>query len=84
MIYPRHSARVYVPREMDGSKGEIILEAANRHPSSQIYWHLNKTFIGTTRHIHKMGITLQKGIYLLTLVDENGYTLVHKFEIIDL
>ena len=84
MIYPRHSARVYVPREMDGSKGEIILEAAHRHPSSQIYWHLNKTFIGTTRHIHKMGITPQKGIYLLTLVDENGYTLVHKFEIIDL
>ena len=84
MIYPRHSARIYVPREMDGSKGEIILEAAHRHPSSLIYWHLNETFIGTTRHIHKLGITPKKGNYLLTLVDENGYTLVHNFEIIDL
>ncbi|MEE9461959.1 MAG: penicillin-binding protein 1C [Bacteroidales bacterium] len=84
MIYPRHSARIYVPREMDGSKGEIILEAAHRHPSSLIYWHLNETFIGTTRYIHKLGITPKKGNYLLTIVDENGYTLVHRFEIIDL
>lgn len=84
MIYPRHSARIYVPREMDGSKGEIILEAAHRHPSSQIYWHLNEKFLGTTRHIHKLGITPQKGSYLLTLVDENGCSLIHKFEIVDL
>jgi penicillin-binding protein 1C len=84
MIYPRHSARIYVPREVDGKKGEIILEAAHRNPSAQIYWHLNETFIGTTRHIHQLGVTPQKGSYLLTLVDENGYTLVHRFEIIDL
>ena len=84
MIYPRHSARIYVPREMDGTPGEIILEAAHRHPSSQIYWHLNETFIGSTRHIHKLGITPQKGRYLLTLVDQNGYTLAHEFEVVDL
>ncbi len=84
MIYPRHSARVYVPRGLDGSKGEIILEAAHRYPSSLIYWHLNETFIGTSRHIHQLGITPQKGPYQLTLVDENGYTLVHRFEIVDL
>jgi penicillin-binding protein 1C len=84
MIYPRHSARIYVPREMDGTPGEIILEAAHRHPSSQIYWHLNETFIGTTRHIHKLGITPQKGRYLLTLVDQNGYSLAHEFEVVGL
>jgi penicillin-binding protein 1C len=84
MIYPRHSARIYVPHEIDGSKGEIILEAAHRHPSSLIYWHLNETFIGSTRHIHQLGIAPIKGRYLLTLVDENGYSLVHRFEIIDL
>lgn len=84
MIYPRHSARIYVPREMDGTPGEIVLEAAHRHPSSQIYWHLNETFIGTTRHIHKLGITPRKGRYLLTLVDQNGYTLAHEFDVVDL
>ncbi len=84
MIYPRHAARIYVPREMDGSKGEIILEAAHRYPSSLIYWHLNEKFLGTTRHIHQMGIAPAKGSYRLTLVDENGYSLFHWFEIVDM
>lgn len=84
MIYPRHAARIYVPHEMDGSKGEIILEAAHRHPSSLIYWHLDDTFIGTTRYIHQLGIAPLKGSHRLTLVDENGYSLVHRFEILDL
>lgn len=81
MIYPRHSARIYVPREMDGTMGEIVLEAAHRNPSTMIYWHLNESFIGSTRYIHKLGITPRKGSYRLTLVDENGYSLVHYFEI---
>ena len=84
MIYPRHSARIYVPRQMDGTRGEIILEAAHRNPSSTIHWHLNASYIGSTRHIHQLGIAPEKGLYALTLVDENGYTLVHRFEIIDL
>jgi penicillin-binding protein 1C len=83
MIYPRHTARIYVPREMDGSKGQIILEAAHRHPSSLIYWHLNDKYLGATRHIHQLGIAPTKGSYTLTLVDENGYSLTHRFEIID-
>jgi penicillin-binding protein 1C len=82
MIYPRHSARIYVPREMDGTMGEIVLEAAHRIPSTLIYWHLNESFIGSTRHIHKLGIAPRKGSYRLTLVDENGYSLVHYFEIV--
>jgi penicillin-binding protein 1C len=83
MIYPRHAARIYVPREMGGSKGEIILEAAHRHPSTLIYWHLNEKYLGTTRHIHQLGIAPEAGSYTLTLVDEEGYSLVHQFDVID-
>ena len=83
MIYPRHSARVYVPFELDGSRGELILEAAHRRPSTMIHWHLDENYLGSTRHIHQMGLVPQKGWHTLTLVDENGNTLVHKFEVID-
>jgi penicillin-binding protein 1C len=48
-----------------------------------IYWHLNEKFIGATRHIHQLGIAPTKGSYMLTLIDENGYSLTHRFEIID-
>lgn len=83
MIYPRHSARVYVPRELDGSVGEIILESAHRRPSVLIHWHLNDKYLGSTRYIHQMGISPEKGLYTLTLVDERGNTLIRHFEVVD-
>ncbi len=83
MIYPRHSARVYVPQELDGSRGKIILESSHRKPSVQIHWHLNETYLVSTRHIHQMSISPEKGQYTLTLVDERGNTLIHQFEVID-
>ncbi|MFC2111868.1 penicillin-binding protein 1C [Bacteroidota bacterium] len=83
LIYPRHSARVYVPRELDGSPGEIILEAAHRQPATLIHWHLNDQYLGSTRHIHQMGVTPAKGEYTLTLVDEMGNILDHHFEVVD-
>ena len=83
MIYPRHSARVYVPREIDGSPGRIILEAAHRSPETLIYWHLDENFLGKTRHIHQMGIRPIKGKHTLILVDENGNSFSHDFEVVD-
>jgi penicillin-binding protein 1C len=83
MIYPRHSARVYVPRQLDGSRGELILEAAHRKPSATIHWHLNGVYLGSTRHIHQMGVRPEKGPCTLTLVDDEGNTLIHHFEVID-
>ena len=83
LIYPRHSARVYVPHELDGSLGEIILEAAHRQPSALIHWHLNEKYLGSTQHIHQMGIRPIKGMQTLTLVDERGNTLIHHFEVVD-
>jgi penicillin-binding protein 1C len=83
MIYPRHSASVYVPRDLGGARGEVILEAAHRNPETLIHWHLNDRYLGSTRHIHQMNIAPEKGQYLLTLVDENGNRHVHQFQVID-
>jgi len=83
LIYPRHSARVYVPRGFDGSRGEIILEAAHRKPSSLIHWHLDDNYLGNTQFLHQMGITPSRGKHTLTLIDEYGNTLVHLFEVVD-
>jgi penicillin-binding protein 1C len=83
MIYPRHSARVYVPRELDGSPGKVILEAAHRTPETLIHWHLDDHFLGSTRYIHQMGIRPDMGTHTLTLVDENANTIRHRFEAVD-
>ena len=83
MIYPRHSARVYVPFELDGTRGELVLEAAHRDPSLAIHWHIDEEYLGSTRYLHQMGIIPGKGWHTLVLVDENGNLLEHRFEVID-
>jgi penicillin-binding protein 1C len=83
MIYPRHSARVYVPHELDGSPGKVILEAAHRVPETLIHWHLDQTYLGSTRYIHQMGIRPGTGPHTLTLVDEHANTYRHSFEAVD-
>jgi penicillin-binding protein 1C len=83
MIYPRHSARIYVPRELDGAPGKFILEAAHRDPATRIFWHMDDDFLGSTRYIHQLGTVPEKGNHKLILVDEKGNTLVHYFEIVD-
>jgi penicillin-binding protein 1C len=83
MIYPKHSARVYVPMELSGERGKIILEAVHRNPGTTIHWHLNNEYIGQTRHIHQMGISPEKGSYLLTLVDAHGQILTRHFNVVD-
>jgi penicillin-binding protein 1C len=83
MIYPRHSARVYVPMGFDGAAGKIVLEAAHRNPSTRIHWHLDDGYLGNTRYIHQMEVRPDAGKHVLTLVDASGNTLVHRFEVFD-
>jgi penicillin-binding protein 1C len=82
LIYPRQFSKIYVPVEIDGTPGKAVFEAAHRNPDETIYWHLDKEFIGSTRKFHQMAVNPSVGEHLITLVDEKGETLEHRFEVI--
>ena len=82
MVYPKANSKIFIPRQLDNQLGSSVFEVAHRNPSVQIYWHLDGTFIGTTHSTHKISISPSKGIHKLTLVDENGETLIRNFEVI--
>jgi penicillin-binding protein 1C len=83
LIYPKQLTKIYVPVELDGSKGKCVFEVAHRRSNATIYWHLDSDYIGETKGIHQMGLSPSAGVHTLTLVDEDGETLVQKFEILD-
>ena len=83
LIYPKHTARIYIPYEMEGSRSKVVFEAAHRKPNTTIYWHLDQEYLGSTTHIHQFGIDPAGGHHLLTLVDEYGNSFTKHFEIID-
>lgn len=81
LVYPSDGIKLYVPVELDGKQGEIVLEAVHNNPNANIFWHLNDKYIGYTNGIHQMGISPPKGEYKLTLVDTEGNEINSEFEI---
>lgn len=81
LIYPREKSIIFIPRELDGTIGSTVFEAAHRKPESEIFWHLNGEFVGQTRHIHQLALSPSEGNYTLTLVDESGEILTRSFRI---
>ncbi|MBT33780.1 MAG: penicillin-binding protein 1C [Thalassobius sp.] len=81
MIYPVGTAKVFIPRELDGKLGNAIFEVAHRKPSTKIYWHLDEEYLGETVQFHEMAMQPSPGKHTLTLVDENGEVLEQNFEV---
>ncbi len=83
MIYPKNNAVVYIPIELDGTMGKVILNAAHRNPETKIYWHIDAEYLGSTKSFHQLAISPPPGKHTLTLVDENGERLVQVFTVLN-
>jgi len=83
LIYPKNNATVYIPLELDGTRGKIVVNAAHRNPHSRIYWHIDNEYVATTTNFHQLAISPPPGKHTLTLVDENGERLVQVFTVLD-
>ncbi|MBN2275656.1 MAG: penicillin-binding protein 1C [Bacteroidales bacterium] len=83
LIYPRHEVRIYIPVQLDGTRGRVVFEVAHRKPETTVFWHLDDQFIRTTQYIHQLELLPSNGWHTLTLVDEYGETLRKKFLVID-
>lgn len=80
-IYPKSDARVTIPIGIKGDRQQVIFEIAHRNPKKTIFWSLNEHFLGQTRLNHQMPIDVEKGIYRLRCVDEDGFELNRKLVI---
>ena len=81
-IYPTAGIKIFIPRDQTGELTRVIAEVAHRNPSKKIFWHLDKTYIGTTRSIHQLELLTGTGNHVLTVVDEDGNTIRCPFVII--
>jgi penicillin-binding protein 1C len=83
MIYPEPGTIVYVPYELDGSRGRLICEAVHRKQGAEIFWHLDEQYLGKTKGRHQMAILPEKGRHILSLVDGDGGRINVSFEAIE-
>lgn len=82
IIYPKQFSKIYVPVELNGTMGKTVFQVAHRQANTIIYWHLDGIYIGSTQNIHQMGLAPDEGIHTLTLVDQEGESIIQRFEIV--
>ncbi len=83
MIYPKTGTKIYLPKNLEGQRSSIICQAAHHRSKSEINWHLDESYIGTTTGEHKIALKAKKGKHKLTLVDDKGNIMVVGFEILN-
>ncbi len=83
VIYPKQNGRVFIPKDLDGEAGKVILEAAPQRPANKLFWHLNGEFIGETEIFHRKAMYLKSGNYALLVEDENGNSAQRDFQVVE-
>lgn len=71
-IYPQRGITVKIPPQADGSKGHFVASLAHSNPDSEIFWHLDSEYMGSTRNIHDFLLSPGPGKHILTVVDNTG------------
>jgi penicillin-binding protein 1C len=82
LIYPKHNARIFIPRGLDGKPGNTVFELAHRNGEATVFWHLDGVYIGSTKSIHHMAMHPAQGKHVLMLIDEYGESLERHFDVI--
>lgn len=80
-IYPNANSTLSIPKQLDGSIGQIVFEIAHRSPEHRVFWHIDNEYIGETKDFHKKEYTPTRGVHRLTVVDENGTTISISFTV---
>jgi penicillin-binding protein 1C len=81
IVSPKPHAAVVVPRVLDGG-GKLVLEATHRDPHAIVHWHLDETFLATTRRPHQVEVAPGPGVHHLVAVDASGERQERTFTVI--
>jgi penicillin-binding protein 1C len=82
LVYPEPDMSVYVPVGLDGKVGEVVFEAVHREGGATIHWHLDETYLASTRVFHQIGVAPEPGPHRLVLTDDEGRRLVRDFQVV--
>jgi penicillin-binding protein 1C len=82
IVYPEKSSHLVIPRELDGTIGKVVMEVAHRESNSNIFWHLDESYIGNTHNPHQLAVYIFPGKHRLTVVDEKGNSASVTFEVL--
>ncbi|MGM0565166.1 MAG: penicillin-binding protein 1C [Bacteroidota bacterium] len=82
IIYPEEQSRIFIPTEMSGDIGNVVLKVAHRDVSSTLFWFIDQEYAGQTTGEHQIAVHPEYGNHVLTITDKNGNSISRSFEIV--
>ena len=75
IVYPLEGSSLTPTRDFGGATMPIVAEIISTSSQAIVHWHLNDTYLGTTRELHQMALAPEtSGLHTLRVVDEDGNT----------
>ena len=71
-IYPTEKSTIFLPKDFNGEKNELVLKVAHSNKEAILFWYINDTFLGTTKDKHQFATDLNIGDYSLSVTDNFG------------
>jgi len=82
ILYPLPGTRIYIPTDLAKQKSRTVFEAVHRQASATLFWHLDEQYVGATEHFHNLALNISPGKHILTLVDDHGFRVSQRFEVL--
>lgn len=82
VLYPEQGARLLLPIELDGTMGHAVVEVAHRDAGAAVDWDLDGSYLGRTQGEHRMALAPAVGPHRLTLTDQRGNRIEHRFQVV--
>ncbi|HOS00130.1 MAG TPA: penicillin-binding protein 1C [Prolixibacteraceae bacterium] len=83
LIYPREMERIFIPRQLDGTPGQVIFEMAHRDPAARLFWYVDRSFAAETVTFHQLSLHPEAGWHTVTVTDHLGNLLEKRFFVVD-
>lgn len=80
-IYPKDESIIYLPKEFDGKKNDVILKVAHSNQETELFWYINNNYLGKTKDFHEFAINPKEGKYIITVMDQSGLEARKEIEI---
>jgi penicillin-binding protein 1C len=83
IIYPSPQAKVYLPKNMDNVKENLIVKATTMYLDTKLFWHIDDQYLGTTLGEHTLPMNSEIGEHKLSITDELGNRVVRRFWVVN-
>lgn len=80
-IYPEPGSVISIPRQLDGSVKGVVFNLAHSNPDTEVFWHLDDHYEGSTRYLHQLRLLPSSGRHTVTVVDASGNSLSIAFTV---